>query len=424
MSRQEAAVLISILAMGSRGDVQPYVALGAGLLARGFRVRVACPQPYRGLVEAVGLEYAALPGDPRAALATQQGQAWLAANNPIAFTRRLVQLGRPDMERVLEALTAACDDADAIVYGPLGFVGFHVGQARGVPTALAQLQPTEPTRAFPSFTVPVRSLGPLGNKLSHRLLEQVGWQLLRTPVNRWRHERLGLAALPLAGPWPVLRRGANPVLYAYSPTVLPRPTDWPPHVHVTGYWFLDPEPGWTPPNDLASFLAAGPPPVYVGLGSMVWRDEARAWQAIRAALRQAGVRAVITGAPPGLEDDAVHVAGEAPHGWLFPQMAAVVHHGGAGTTAAGLRAGLPTVVCPFFADQPLWGRRVHALGAGPPPVPARRLSTARLAQALTQAVRDPAMRQRAAALGARLRAEDGVGQAAEIIERWLDHARR
>jgi len=146
------------------------------------------------------------------------------------------------MERVLAALTAACDDADAIVYGPLGFVGFHVGQARGVPTALAQLQPTEPTRAFPSFTLPARSLGPLGNKLSHRLLEQVGWQLLRRPINRWRHERLGLSPLPLAGPWPILRRGANPVLYAYSPTVLPRPVDWPPHVHVTGYWFLDRSP--------------------------------------------------------------------------------------------------------------------------------------------------------------------------------------
>ena len=120
----------------------------------------------------------------------------------------------------------------------------------------------------------------------------------------------------------------------------------------------------------------------------------------------------------------MHVVGDVPHGWLFPQMAAVVHHGGAGTTAAGLRAGLPTVVCPFFADQPLWGRRVHALGAGPPPIPARRLSAARLAQALTQAVRDPAMRQRAATLGERLRAEDGVGQAAEVIERWLDRVRR
>jgi sterol 3beta-glucosyltransferase len=422
--RQKAVTLISILALGSYGDVAPYVALGVGLRGRGFAIRVACSEPFRDLVQVRGLQHATLPGDPRAALASDRGQAWLAANNPISFTRGLVSLGNPDMERYLEAVTAACDGADAILYGPLGFAGFHIGQARRIPTALAQLQPTESTREFPSFSVPVRSLGSMGNRISHLLLEQIAWQLLRAPVNRWRVERLGLPPLPLSGPWKELRGRANPILYAYSPTVLPRPADWPSHVHVTGYWVLDPEPGWEPADDLATFLAGGPPPVYVGFGSMVWRDEAEAWRAVRAALRQAGVRAVLAGGPPTLADDAVHIVGDIPHAWLFPRMAAVVHHGGAGTTGAGLRAGVPAVVCPFFADQPFWGRRVHALGAGPLPVPARRMSAARLERAISEAVHDPAMRQRAAALSERIRREDGVGQAGAIIERWLDRVAR
>lgn len=433
-------MLVVFVAVGSRGDVQPYVALGRALAARGMRVRVATGQPYQGLVAEAGLEPAAVAHtDPRVALASERGQAWVEAIGPVTFVRRMVRLGAPELERYSESVLAACDGADAIVYSPLGSPAFHVGQARGIPTAVAALQPSFPTREFPSFTLPSgRSLGPVGNRLSHLLVERLGWQLLRRPVDRWRR-RLGLPPLGLAGPWPLLHRGPDPILYGYSPTVLPRPADWPPHVHVTGYWFLDPAPGWTPPPELEAFLDAGPPPVYVGFGSMVWRDQAEAWRAVRTALRKVGVRAVVArphdlphervlppelaGAASSGADPEVHVVGDVPHAWLFPRMAAVVHHAGAGTTAAGLRAGVPAVTCPLLADQPAWAARVHALGAGPRPLNARKdlllNGVDRLAAAISQAVGDPAMHQAAAALGERIRAEDGTGRAAEVITGWL-----
>lgn len=413
---------IVVLAVGSRGDVQPPVALGAGLRARGFRVTIACPGVYRDMAEAAGLPCVPLSGDPRAELATKQGQTLLAAGrNAFKFARRLAALGRPTLAHYLAEQTAACSYADAIVFSPLGFVGYHVAEQRGVPSILTQLQPTEPTRAFPSFTVPGgRSLGRFGNRLSHLAAEQALWQFLRPTVNRWRREALDLAPLPLAGPYPRLRRQRHPTLYAYSPTVLPRPPDWPDHLQVTGYWFLDPQPGWRPPSDLAAFLAAGPPPVYVGFGSMVSGDPAATRRVVRAALRRARVRGVLLADPTEeSSDDHVHVVADTPHAWLLPRTAAVVHHGGAGTTGAGLRAGVPNVICPWFADQPLWAQRVHALGAGPRPVPARRLTAAALGDAIAQAVRDPAMRARAAAVGRLIEAERGVERAADLIERWL-----
>src|SRR5690606_33997419 len=184
-----------------------------------------------------------------------------------------------------------------------------------------------------------------------------------------------------------------------------------------GYWFLD-EPDWEPPRELADFLAAGPAPVYIGFGSMVPKDAEMTEMVVRTALKAAGVRGVVQG-DPETSDDQVLAVRDVPHSWLFPRMAAVVHHGGAGTTAAGLRAGAPTVVCPFFGDRPYWGERVAALGAGPAPLPFRSLTVPRLAARIRRAVEDQEMADRADELGRRIRAEDGVGRAQKIIDSLL-----
>jgi UDP:flavonoid glycosyltransferase YjiC (YdhE family) len=212
------------------------------------------------------------------------------------------------------------------------------------------------------------------------------------------------------------RRDRRPVLCCFSEAVVPRPADWPSYVHTTGYWFVDAAAGWTPPPELAEFLAAGPPPVYVGFGSMVPADPTRTDSVVRAALRRAGVRGIVSGDPARApHDDDILVVNDVPHAWLFPRMAAVVHHGGAGTTAAGLRAGVPTIVCPFFGDQPYWGERVAALGAGPRPLPIKGLTAGRLSAALEQATGSERMRSAATGLGERLSAEDGVGAACDIL---------
>jgi sterol 3beta-glucosyltransferase len=205
--------------------------------------------------------------------------------------------------------------------------------------------------------------------------------------------------------------------------VVPRPSDWDQSAVVTGYWFLDAPAGWQPPPALVQFLQSGPPPVYVGFGSMFMEAGPEKTAIVLKALRLAGQRAVLAtgwgGLSPVDATDEVFVLEAAPHDWLFPQVAAVVHHGGAGTTGAGLRAGKPSVICPVVGDQPFWGRRVAALGAGPPPVPKATLTVERLADAIRRAVGDDGLRRRAAALGETIRAEDGLGRAVDYIHRHL-----
>jgi UDP:flavonoid glycosyltransferase YjiC (YdhE family) len=210
-----------------------------------------------------------------------------------------------------------------------------------------------------------------------------------------------------------------PVLYGYSSHVIPKPSDWGEDTHVTGYWFLDPVDEWTPPAALIEFLEAGPPPVFIGFGSMSSRKPEETTDLIVEAVGRARQRAIILSGWGGLQrssvPDTVFMVDSVPYPWLFPRVSAVVHHGGAGTTSAGLRAGVPSMVIPFFGDQPFWGQRVAALGVGPEPVPRKKLSVERLAQAIEEAVTDERMGRRAAELGAKIRAEDGIGRAVAVV---------
>jgi UDP:flavonoid glycosyltransferase YjiC (YdhE family) len=213
------------------------------------------------------------------------------------------------------------------------------------------------------------------------------------------------------------------MLYCYSPAVAPKPPDWSESAHVTGYWFLDHPLDWQPPADLLHFLESGPSPIYLGFGSMITRKPEETTRITLDALRQAGHRGVIATGWGALSQsdlpDEVFLIESVPHDWLFPRMAAVVHHGGAGTTGAGLRAGVPSIVVPFGGDQPFWARRVKALGAGPDPIPRKRLTADRLAHAIRIAVADEPMRKRATELGATIRAEDGVGNALKIFNQTM-----
>jgi len=241
-------------------------------------------------------------------------------------------------------------------------------------------------------------------------------------IQEWR-QSIGLSATSNVIQGMMLRGQPVPVLYFYSQYVIPHPADWPPSVHVTGYWFLKDQSGWTPPEDLVRFLAEGPAPVYVGFGSMVAENAESFTRTVIEGIQQAGVRAVLATGWGGLRASdlpaSIFRLQEAPHDWLFPQMAAVAHHGGAGTTGAGLRAGKPTVIVPFIADQPFWGQQVEKLGVGPAPIPQKRMTAAALAAALKMAVTNSSMREQALQLGERIRTEDGVGEAVRVIQQVL-----
>jgi UDP:flavonoid glycosyltransferase YjiC (YdhE family) len=249
------------------------------------------------------------------------------------------------------------------------------------------------------------------------------WLLLGQALNRARRDVLGLPPIPFYGPISSFL-APRLCLDGYSALVMPPPPDWGVRHHVTGYWFLNTDSDWKPPAGLIDFLANGRPPICIGFGSMHNRDAAHVTEVVVRALDKCGQRGILLTGWEGLatvpRSDRLYSVAEVPHAWLFPQTTGVVHHGGAGATAAGLRAGVPSLLVPFMADQPFWGRRVHALGVGPNPIPRKKLSVEKLAEGIRLMITDEAMRRRAADLGARIRAEDGVGRAAELLEQYFD----
>ena len=409
---------IVILTMGTRGDVQPYVALGAGFQRAGHHVRVAAPEPYEAFVTAYGLDFAPLAGDP---VQLVRGLVDEAGFNPLRSVQVMTKYVLSIAVEVMQNAWKACQDADAILSSFLMInAGHEVARLRSVPDFSAQLFPVfTPTQAFPSPAFPSLPWGSVYNRLTHAVFAQVFWQGGRLA---YRMIRRRLPDMPAHLHWPFAAsdRGPTPTLYGFSPLVIPPPSDWGSAIHVTGYWFLDAGSEWQPPAALVDFLESGPPPVYVGFGSMVTRDADRLTRIVVEALAQSDQRAVLLGGWSDLGGDhlpdRVFKIEAAPHDWLFPRMAAVVHHGGAGTTGAALRAGVPQVVVPFTADQPFWGERVRALHVGPPPINRKRLTADRLADCIRFAVADPAVRSGALALGERIHAEDGVGNAVRVVE--------
>lgn len=399
--------------IGSRGDVEPYVGLGTGLAQAGFDVAIATHDTFRDLVIGAGLEHRSVAGDPSELVHSVMGHRWLdSGKNPVSLAKRLRELAQPLMAEYLANTEAAVADADAVVFSVLGVAAYHVAEQRDIPAIGGWLTPMSRTREYRN---PMVSFLPA--HVGHVAFDQIMWQFVRRDMNEWRTS-LGLEPFPWHGPYRTIIEQRMPVIYGFSPTLVPRPTDWPDHLVITGAWFrprtdeLD--------DDLEAFLDAGPPPVYVGFGSRSDRDvEARSAEVIKA-IRIAGVRAVLSTGWGGLtatEHDNIISVGETNHEALFPRCAAVVHHGGAGTTHAGARAGVPSVVVPAFADQFFWADRIATIDAGPQPLRRSRLTADALALRIDAAVRHHS--QAATKVGAAIRSEDGIGVAVETLSRLV-----
>jgi sterol 3beta-glucosyltransferase len=416
---QNRRVRVLIVTSGSMGDVAPYTGLGARLGDAGHQVTVATHAGFADTVTAAGLGFRPLPGDLRAILPRARGQDGTSSGTGPRALIRLLRIARPLVAELGDGIAAAVAGTRAevvllsTVVAPLGY---QVAEAAGVPWAGAFLQPVLPTREFGPALTGGRSIGPYGNRLLGRLAEAAAHPLYRGPIRDLR-ARLGLPTVDLRR-LESTQRHRYPTFHGFSAAVVPRPADWPPSHEVVGYWWPRWPPGWTPPADLTGFLAAGPPPVFVGFGSMAPGHGRRLAGPVLAAVRAAGVRAVVQAGWAGLAVQSaadVLSIGPVPHDWLFPRMAAVVHHAGAGTSAAGLRAGVPAVAVPVLADQPFWGRRLHALGVAPRPVPLSSLTAGRLAAAVRAATTDPHLAARAKAVSARIAAEDGAARVRDWI---------
>lgn len=420
---------IAVLALGSEGDVRPYVAIGRELHRRGHIVRIVTHDCFEALVTGNGLVHAPVSLNPREMILSSAGRGVAGGGvNRLRSFHRFIRMLRPVMFTTALECSRGADGADLVVYSLLGsFVAQDIAELRGVRTAGVFLQPYHPTGAFPFFLLPSRRhLGHRLNRLTWVLAESVLWAAVRGAEQRFRTEGLGLPRLPRGiNRSRSIRRRRRPVIHAFSPTVVPKPPDWDNDLHVTGYCFLE-SPAWEPPRELLEFLDRGPPPVYVGFGSMSSDDPAATTKLILEALQRAGRRGILLTGWGGMREqdtgDDILMLDWAPHDWLFPRVAAVVHHGGAGTTAAGLQAGVPSILAPGFGDQFFWAECVKRLGAGPEPIARRRLSVGGLAEAVSRTVSDRGMVSRAADIGARIRGEDGVTAAADILERTFGRA--
>jgi sterol 3beta-glucosyltransferase len=331
-----------------------------------------------------------------------------------------------------QSLLQDCWDAaresspDLIIFHPKAYGGPHFAEKIGVPSIMALPIPMiVPTAEHPHMGFPDWKLGGWYNRMTYSFVNGLMGLSAGKHVNAWR-EAHGLSPQKRFDILHTTDGKDIPVLHGFSRHVVPQPSDWPKTASTTGYWFLDESDGWSPPAELEAFLEAGPPPVYVGFGSMAGRDPRRLTEAVISALQQAGVRGILAtgwgGLKAGVLPKAILQIDQIPHAWLFPRMAALVHHGGAGTTAAALRAGRPSVFVPFFGDQHFWGWRVHTLGAGSQPIPQKKLTVEKLATAIEDVTSNPAIRSKAEDLGGKIRSEDGIGNAVKVIERIMKSA--
>ena len=422
---------ILIATIGTRGDVEPYVALGKALMASGHEITICTCVHYEPFIREYGLGYAYVNNDFIDFMHSPEGKIILGNAGSFWEILKTVAPMIPKLgdlqERQMADVWVACKETapDLILYHMKALGAPDFAEKLGVPCMLAFWLPMYvPTAKFPAMGFPELPLGSGYHWLTYQLTR---WLVLMMGkrVRKWR-TRHGLKPrspglrIRLPDGRPI------PVLHGFSRHIFPRPDDWPETASVTGYWFLNQDEHWNPPRSLTDFLSKGEAPMYFGFGSIFGRDPKRSTQIILEAVRRTGVRAILAQGWGGLvptasvQSESVMFIEAAPHSWLFPQVSAVVHHGGCGTTAAGLLAGKPSIICPFFGDQPFWGRHVERLGVGPSPIPQKRLTVERLSNAIDVVMNDTTMRRNAAVLGNRLQREDGTSNAVGFITQWMN----
>jgi UDP:flavonoid glycosyltransferase YjiC (YdhE family) len=415
---------IVIIATGSWGDLRPNVVLAQALQKAGYEVLLIATEPFREWVEARGVPYFGVSLDMQGMVdAVMGGEGGLLKS--IQALNGLRKTLRAAVVQVGKEIAGVMREGDALLYNEIVSFLMNGVVEKYQPRVLhVNLQPQAITSQFAAIGQPIMPgwmpMHSAYNRLSYGIFRRTTWSMQGSLGNRIRELSLGLPKQTWAKQKLLL--DSTPSLVLVSRHVVPPPADWPPHHHVTGYLFDD-ESDWQAPQDLQEFLAAGEKPVYIGFGSMAVRKPAATTQAILEAVRRSSKRAILLSGWAGLGKMEmprnVFLLKYAPHNWLFPRMAAVVHHGGAGTTAAALRAGVPSIIVPFLLDQPFWGQRVYELGAGTKPISRGKLTSEKLAAAIDEATSNRAMQDKAAELSQKITTEDGIDEAVKTVREFL-----
>ncbi|KAL7757034.1 hypothetical protein ACKLNR_014027 [Fusarium oxysporum f. sp. zingiberi] len=422
---------IVIQVVGSRGDVQPFIALGNELQRHGHRVRLATHNTFENFVRESGLEFYPVGGDPAELMAYMVKNPGLIPSMK-SLAAGEIQKKRDMVQWMLEEFWHSCLQpdpltglpfvADAVIANPPSFAHIHCAQALGIPVHLMFTMPWSNTRAFPHPLVNLKNVGSdpqLENYISYTVVEWMTWQGLGDIINKWR-KSIDLEEVAMFDAPMLTKTLKIPFTYCWSPALVPKPVDWEPYIDVCGFFFRD-SPQYYPPTDLAQFLQNGPPPVYIGFGSIVLDNPEKVIGVILDSIEATGARAIISkgwSALVGSEQENVYWIGDCPHEWLFRHVAAVIHHGGAGTTACGLRNGKPTTIVPFFGDQPFWGQMVANAGAGPAPIPHTELTVDKLAAAIRYCL-SPQAAAAAAIIADKMSSEVGVRAAVQSFHKGL-----
>lgn len=414
---------ITVVALGTRGDVQPMMALARGLRSAGHDICMVAGSNFERWVRDEGFDFEASI-DIEALMRSPKGIEWVErSDNPRKQLSIMRELLLPHGEAMVRPLLKRAATTDVFVSGFVSepFVQ-SICEKYGIRQINTLLQPYHATTdADSSMVAVVPRRRNILNYVIGLIGERLVWTVARDSVNQMRTESLGLPPqTPLA-----YRRAslAMPTIYGFSRHVIPPAPNWNENAHIGGYWFLDEDQDWQPSPELTHFLEAGDPPLYIGFGSMSSSDPAQTVDLVAEALRRINCRAVMISGWSGAEQvpvpDSILMVKRVPHHWLFNRVAGVIHHGGAGTTAAGLRAGKPTLIIPHMSDQPFWGRRVYELGVGAKPIPRHKLTVENLAQGIHTLMKDTSVQAAAHTLGEKIRAEDGVGNTVAIIQRIL-----
>ncbi|KZF21882.1 glycosyltransferase family 1 protein [Xylona heveae TC161] len=420
---------ITCLTIGSRGDVQPYIALCKGLLAEGHKPRIATHREFEPWVREHGIDFAPVEGDPAELMRICVEYGMFT----YSFLKEASLKFRGWIDQLLRSAWMACQDSDLLIESPSAMAGIHIAEALQIPYFRAFSMPWTRTRAYPhAFAVPQHKMGGAYNYITYVMFDNVFWKAIAGQVNRWRKTELKLPSTSLDK----LQANKVPFLYSFSPSVVVPPLDYSDWIRVTGYWFLNEGADWKPPQELTDFVRKaredGKKIVYIGFGSIVVSDPAALTKTVIDSVRKADVRCILskgwsdrlgnkdpTAPEMPLPPEILQIK-SAPHDWLFTQIDAAAHHGGAGTTGASLRAGLPTIVKPFFGDQFFFGSRVEDLGVG---ICLKRLNVSVLSRALWEATHSERIIVKARALGEQIRKEDGVGNAIQAIYRDMEYAK-
>jgi len=406
----------TMMCIGSTGDVRPYVLLGKELKNRGHQVKIATFESFREMIEKEGLTIHPISGSATDLMAS----IMRPGISGLAFLQNFEAAIRDIAPMLISDLQNACEDAEAALCTYFGSTAYSIAEKNHIPCIQTHYFPMDYNSSAPISSAPGQRLGKTWNKTTYK----VGYLMINTLEKRyltgWRKEQGMRVRKIRPRPDYSINGHTIPVLYALSPLLFPRPLNWNEHIHMTGFWTNPQKESFTPSDELAHFLESGPEPVYIGFGSMVSGDMNKTFDLVVDAVKASGVRAILAKGWAGSNVDVpknIYLADYIPHDWLFDHVSAVVHHGGAGTTAAGLRAGKPTLVIPFGGDQPFWGSRVRALGCGPKPIRRESLTVERLSKTLIELMTTPAYRVAAEELAPRLNSENGVVTAANIIER-------